>query len=141
MDITSLPKTYKINGYTYNLRVNFDTPGVVVNYSRFGIDAFDLDYSESLEEAIDNLCKKIGLLPEPITEKWLEENGYRLDTTSMFSSWYSEDRRIELSRYSNMVNRNWYVHVDNSDFQTIGALSVQEVWQLKAFLELLGIKR
>lgn len=46
---------------------------------------------------------------------------------------------LELSKLSNMVGRDWYVHVDNKDFQTIGGCSVDTIEHFNDFMDVLGI--
>ena len=138
MRIESLPKEYIIDGHKCGLSVTHDTPGWLVTYTYFGKDLLNMDFHEDLQDSIDSLCKKLSIIPEPITEEWLEENGYHHEKLlKKFDRWISEDRRIEFTKDSNMIGRDWYVHVDNEDLQTIGGMSVQYTWQLKSLLNLL----
>lgn len=73
-----------------------------------------------------------------LTEEWLSENGYTFDNRGdILPTWFSEDRRIIIIKYSNMPGRDWFVRIDNEDHQTIGGLSVQYIYQLEGLLELL----
>ena len=143
MDITSLPANYKIKNFNCSLTVMNDKYlGWLVTYMYHEYDPLEMDYYPNLQDSIDALCEKLGLKPELITEEWLESNGYHKEILmGKFERWISEDRRIEITKDSNMSGRDWTVHIDNEDFQSIGSLDIQEVWQLDAMLKLTGIKR
>lgn len=140
MDITFLPSNQKIDGHNYCLNIIHDTPGWKVTYSFSGVDPLGMDFFPTLEEAVISLCKRLDIpLPE-INEGWLKENGYSSEPEydGLLERWISEDKTIEITKDSNMIGRDWYVHVDNWDFETIGGLSIKYVWQLEEFLKLLG---
>ena len=143
MDITSLPNEYKIEDLNCSLTVMNDKHlGGLVTYMYFGYDPLEMDFYPTLQDSIDALCEKLELKPEIITEEWLESNGYHKEILmGEFERWISEDRRVEISKGSNMVGRDWSVHIDNEKFESIGSLGIQEVWQLNAMLRLTGIKR
>lgn len=47
---------------------------------------------------------------------------------------------IEFNHCSNMVDRDWNVHVDNEDFQSIGSANIQTVEQFNQLMNLLDIE-
>lgn len=143
MDITALPNEYRVKDFNCSLTVMNDKHlGWLITYMYYEYDPLDMDFYPTLQDSIDAICEKLDLKPELITEEWLESNGYHHEKLlKEFDRWISEDRRIEITKNSNMVGRDWCVHVDNQDFQSIGCLDVQEVWQLEEFLKLTGIKR
>lgn len=47
---------------------------------------------------------------------------------------------LELNHLSNMIGRDWSVHVDNCDYQTIASCDIQTVEQFNAVMELLEIE-
>lgn len=143
MDITSLPSEYKIKDFNCSLTIIKDKYlGWLVTYMYYEYDPLEMDFYPTLQDSIDALCEKLGYKPELITEEWLESNGYHHEVyLERFERWVSEDHRIEFHKDSNMPGRDWTVHIDNEDFQSIASLDIQEVWQLDAILRLTGIKR
>lgn len=141
MDITSLPKTITKNGILYGLRVIYDTPGWIVTYMNNEKDFLDIDFSPTLQDAIDEVCRKLDIKPELITKTWLELHGYQHKNDYGIDTWTSEDGRVIITNLSNSIGRDWNVHIDNEDFQTIGGLDIQETWQLETILRLSEIKR
>lgn len=142
MDITSLPNEYRIRDLNYSLTVIHDEHlGWLVTYMHYDYDPLEMDFYPTLQDSIDALCERLELQPELITEEWLESNEYHRDENLGIERWVSKDHRIEIGKYSNTPGRDWHVHIDNEDFQSIGSLDIQEVWQLDAILRLTGIKR
>lgn len=79
----------------------------------------------------------------PITRELLKDNGY-----SRQEPYFNEDvieyadksGRIIFAECSNMVGREWTIHVDNEDMESIGSLDVQYVEQANALLDLLDMQ-
>ena len=142
MNLESLPGTYIYENRKCSLSVLYEEDlGWTVSYMYLDWDPLGMDFYPTLQEAIDALCEKLDLKPEIITPEYLESQGYHKSEEFGLERWMSGDYRVEITKLSNMKNRDWHVHIDNEDFQTIGGLSIQEVWQLEEILRLTEIKR
>lgn len=80
------------------------------------------------------------LNPVLITEEFLETHGFKKEKESVlkWDQWVSEDRQVIISKLSNTTGRDWYVHVDNGVYETIGAFDVQYAHQLQIALWFCG---
>lgn len=81
-----------------------------------------------------------------ITKEILEKNDWESrygDYADQFLYKHIENESgefdLEFASLSNMVGRDWYIHVDNQDFQTIGGCSVETIEQFNDFMKLLEI--
>ena len=83
----------------------------------------------------------IGLIePVPITNDFLKKN-FKLHIEPHYIEWRSEDRRVTINDLSNMEDRDWYCHIDNESFETIGGADIQYVHELQHLLRLCGIDK
>lgn len=90
------------------------------------IDEFDLEPIELTEE----LFEKLGF----------EKSYFPCYTEHETHYWMSKDKRIEIRDTTNRGEGYWYVHVDNSDFETIGGLDVRYLHEMHMFLSLCDYK-
>ena len=74
----------------------------------------------------------------PLTEKFFEKNGFVADNSfyPYYKKYDSEDKRIIITDEANSGDGYWYAHVDNEDFDTIGACDVKYVHQFQQLLRL-----
>lgn len=68
----------------------------------------------------------------PITEELLKQNGFiakaiHVTATVRDVDYVDDSGRITFYQGSNMVGRDWTIHVDNGDMESIGSLDVQYV--------------
>lgn len=80
------------------------------------------------------------LEPIPLTEEFFEKNGFVLNNMffPLYKKYDSEDKRIIITDEANSGDGYWYVHIDNEDFDTIGACDVNYVHQFQQLLRLCG---
>lgn len=72
------------------------------------------------------------LVPIPITEEFLVKNGFSKDICTYIPCMYiSADKRITISKCSNMIDRDWYIHIDNEDMESIASGDIQFVHQFQ----------
>ncbi len=90
-------------------------------------------------EVSNDHSKKKYYEPIPINPEILEKNRIRWD--NHFGSYVSEDRRMTIDCFSNMIGREWHCHIDNEDFESIGSADIQNVHELQHLLLLCGIER
>lgn len=78
-----------------------------------------------------------------ISEELLHENnwGHRYGNLGNYFHIDLDDNKyhLELSPYSNMIGRDWNVHVDNCDFESIGSCCIQNIKQFNDFMKILEI--
>ncbi len=80
--------------------------------------------------------------PIPITPEILLKNGFKKkNKNSIHVLFVSEDRRIIINEMSNTIGRDWYCHIDNEDFESIGSADIQNVHELQHLLRLCGIEK
>lgn len=74
--------------------------------------------------------------PIEVTEEFLEKHEFtkEIDTITGDPLWYSKNRRLQISKFSNTVGRDWSLHIDNEDFETIGSGDFQYVHQLQILI-------
>lgn len=79
--------------------------------------------------------------PIPLTEEFFEKNGIRkvdcdyLKPNVLFES---EDKRIQVTDFTNSGEGYWNLHIDNEDYDTIGGCDVKYVHQFQQLLRLCG---
>lgn len=72
------------------------------------------------------------LVPIPLTTGFFKRNGFEIDVDIVGASWVSKDRRIIVRKdFSNMVGRDWSIHIDNEDMQSIASGCIQYVHQFQ----------
>lgn len=72
------------------------------------------------------------LVPIPLTEEFFEKNGFKKETDIVGDEWVSKDRRLIVRKdCSNMVGRDWHIHIYNEDMQSIGSGCIQFVHQFQ----------
>lgn len=81
----------------------------------------------------------------PITEELLKQNGFIVKaihvTQPLRDVYYVDDSgRVTFYQGSNYYGRDWTIHVDNEDMESIGSLDVQYVEQANALLDLLDMQ-
>lgn len=74
----------------------------------------------------------------PITDT-MDYVEYCLDDYSTDKNGIKLGYHLRANNWTNMIGRDWYVHVDNGDFQTIGGFSFSTAEQLNGFLKLMDI--
>lgn len=97
-----------------------------------------LIYDDRYGEGTDHVLwvKYDEVEPIPITKKWIELNGFRAenwndDSDDYCDYWISYDGRLHISNISNMVGRDYYLHIDNSRYEGIGGMDVQYAHQIQ----------
>ena len=82
-----------------------------------------LIYDDRYGEGKDHILwvKYDEVEPIPITKKWIELNGFHAekwndDSDDYCDYWISDDGRLDISNISNMVGRDYYLHIDNSRY-------------------------
>jgi hypothetical protein len=93
------------------------------------------------EEAIITVMDRSGhwfnkemdyLKPIPLTAEFFEKNGFEIDVDIVGAFWVSKDKRIIVRKgFSNMAGRDWAIHIDNKDMQTIASGCIQFVHQFQ----------
>lgn len=82
------------------------------------------------------------LIANGFTEKPLpyfkdeKEVEYVRDVPLLYSD---EEYHLSVTSYSNTVNRDWCLHVDNECFSTSGMVDIQTIYHFNTFMELLDI--
>ena len=93
----------------------------------------------------------MGLMTK-LTDTILLDNGFEINSkksemlTQISKFKYYERYPDEKCKYkidvafgvSNFIGRDWYVHVDNEDYETIGTISIDTIEQFNTFMTLLG---
>lgn len=98
--------------------------------------------SDNVEVCLSGSREKVWVSREDlssllVTEEFLETHGFKKEK-EFWDQWVSEDRQVIISKLSNTPGRDWYVHVDNEVYETIGAFDVQYVHQLQIALWFCG---
>lgn len=84
--------------------------------------------------------------PVPITEEFLEKNGFVLDdeveeiTEEKFYILNLDKFTITIHEGSNTIGRDWWVHVDNEDCCTIASADVQYVHQMQNLFNIANVE-
>ena len=91
---------------------------------------YDGSYNEELNESFENIQ------PIPITEELLLEIGFKKEQDETFSGDYDYtmcigECFIRINIYSNTINRDWNIHIDNNVHDTILSADIQYVHQLQ----------
>jgi len=72
------------------------------------------------------------LVPIPLTNVFFEKNGFTKETDIVGELWVSKDKRIIVRKgFSNMDGRDWAIHIDNEDMQSIASGCIQFVHQFQ----------
>ena len=72
------------------------------------------------------------LVPIPLTNGFFGRNGFTKETDVVGELWVSKDKRIIVRRgCSNMIDRDWYIHIDNEDMESIASGDIQYVHQFQ----------
>lgn len=84
--------------------------------------------------------------PIPITSEMAERNGFRQVADDAAGIWYNEyetdDRRMRLLDISPTHGEGvWYLHVDDSDMDTVGRLTVRFFHELQHAYRICSVKR
>lgn len=113
------------------------------DYKKFGDKPFrvsTINLHRAIALAMDNGFYWIAeedIEPIPITEEFLLKN----DFVQRYGIFVSEDSRVIVDHSKANSLRQWYVHVDNEDFASIGWCDVEYIHQLQQFLNICGIKK
>lgn len=79
--------------------------------------------------------------PIPLTTEIFEKNGFKkldYDYLKPNVAFDSKDMLIRITDLTNSGDGYWNVHIDNEDFETIGACDVKYVHQFQQLLRLCG---
>ena len=84
--------------------------------------------------------------PIPLTAEILEKNGFELDDSNdkeYFNEYFGVDNRVMLRDNPEYMNTNntWDVHIDTTDYRTIGNLELSYVHEFQHFLKLCKIDK
>jgi hypothetical protein len=99
----------------------------------------DIDTDTRVRMTSDYIIK--NLEPIPLTTEIFEKNGFKkvdydyLKPNVMFES---KDCRVRITDVTNSGDGYWNVHIDNEDFETVGACDVKYVHQFQQLLQLCG---
>lgn len=78
-----------------------------------------------------------------ITEELLLENNWKQCYSSLGNCFTksidNNAYHLEISKISNTWGRNWSIHVDNCDFQSIGGCDIQTIKHFNDFMKILEI--
>lgn len=74
-----------------------------------------------------------------LTTDILKRNGFERLVELGHEYFRSPDGRVCISDEANRAGCNWYVHVDDEYFRTIGSFDFQYIEDLNAFLALCGL--
>lgn len=99
-----------------------------VHITDIGTYGIYFDYDGSYNEELDESYERIQ--PIPITEELLLKIGFKKEKFCdymMNIGKYS----IRINTYSNTIGRDWTVHIDNGDCDTILSADIQYVHQLQ----------
>lgn len=98
----------------------------------------DMDYWDTLDSLRKNYSSDKGT---DITEELLLSNGFVLKTVfyEYFEKRTDKFTVILTKEMSNMVGRNWNMHIDNDRGETIGSANVQTTYHIKQLCELFDI--
>lgn len=81
------------------------------------------------------------IVPIHLTEEFFEKNGIKkviynyIEPCVIFES---DDKRIQITDWTNSGDGYWNVHIDNEDYETIGGCDVKYVHQFQQLLRLCG---
>ena len=104
------------------------------------------DISLAIDDAIRYIRGKERYKDEQITREILIKNGYEkvddcITINNEYTQYRSQDGRIVVStNLSNTPGREWVLHIDSEDFDTIGAVDVGTINHFNAFLDLCEYK-
>lgn len=93
-----------------------------------------------------NLIPNDWIQPIPITEEFLERNGFVLDddiegiTEEKFYLLKLDKFTITIHEGSNTIGRDWWIHIDNEDCCSIASADIQYVHQLQNLLNIMNIE-
>lgn len=90
-------------------------------------------------------CTYLDLLePIPITQALLLKNGFRRTELPCDTEWAEYEKEVDgywLSfRLGVLDSRVWYLHVDNSDRDTVAGCDIQYVHQAQALMAIFGVE-
>lgn len=89
------------------------------------------------------------LEPIPISEEILLKNGFDknilIEGYELFDDFIEYEKQIDgffisFRKTSNTIDRDWYIHIDNSDRTTCGGCDVQYIHQIQNMANILGFK-
>lgn len=89
------------------------------------------------------------LEPIPISEEILLKNGFNknilIEGDELFDDFIEYEKQIDeffisFRKTSNTIDRDWYIHIDNSDRTTCGGCDVQYIHQIQNMANILGFK-
>ena len=83
------------------------------------------------------------IYPIPITDELLSKLGFERNESLKdydFDEWDSKDHRISINHLSNSNDRDWSIHIDNEDFETIGKIDFQYLHELQQAVRLITKK-
>ena len=89
------------------------------------------------------------LEPITITEELLLKNGFvkelLIEGNERYDDWVSYKKEVnsyflEIRHCSNSIERDWFIHVDNSHHCSIGGIDIEYVHQLQNFCMLCGFE-
>ena len=127
-------QSYMIGDWVYNNHHKKNIQLTAYDFFTHGHDAYGLQY------LLYNSKPTVGreLEPIPLTEEFFEKNfipNYKILQMEIFES---EDKRIRIMDLTNSGDGYWNVHIDNEDYDTIGACDVKYVHQFQQLLRLCG---
>lgn len=85
----------------------------------------------------------------PISEEILLKNGFNknllIDGYELYDDFIEYEKQIDgffisFRKTSNTIDRDWYIHIDNSDRATCGGCDVQYIHQIQNMANILGFK-
>lgn len=95
---------------------------------------------------IINNPEKLKIIYRNIDHELLLANGWQIERdlspAKDYFTYHTKDNKyhFELGPWSNMVGRDWSIHVDNCDFEGIGNCCIQTAKQFNDFMKLLEIE-
>lgn len=95
------------------------------------------------DEQFNELFMKKTTTPVPITKELLIKNGY---IGKSFNEYYDYSKEVDgyllTFKYlmSNTPERDWYLHVDDSDRCTVAGCDVQYIHQAQQLMEIFDVK-
>lgn len=82
-----------------------------------------------------------------ISEKWLIDQGFEIDELKgedYLYKYYKKDiDNVHLTinnNFSNTVNRDFFIHIDNADFESIFSADIQTIEHINKALEFIDCK-
>ena len=82
-----------------------------------------------------------------LKQGWSQQEDSILHTEEFMKVFFSENDKDKkfgfyatINNYSNMVNRDWSLHLDNNSFETVGSCDIQTFEHIKMFLNIFNIK-